>query len=176
MNIYAGLCLLPVALWLWHPILTHNSLGLCAYLATVLVYIPMAVIDLGRMLMKCCWQRLRPRQTRLPDVINVKLVQHQSRVPRHLNSFALQGILFGLGSIFVVWTFTIGVTPPFLDGTVVLNESQALQEAVNNGQKYFIAANLWNNEVILDQWGRELIRAIEILGSENLGLYFHCGK
>ncbi|ODQ70985.1 hypothetical protein LIPSTDRAFT_5732 [Lipomyces starkeyi NRRL Y-11557] len=121
--------------------------------------------------MKCCWQRRRPRQTEIfntADVINVKLVEHQWRVPLHVNSIALQGLLFGLGSMFVVWTFTIGVSPPFSDGTVVLNESQALQEAVNNGRKYFIAANLWNNEAILDQWGKELIRAIEILGSENV--------
>ncbi|KAK9234895.1 cryptococcal mannosyltransferase 1-domain-containing protein [Lipomyces kononenkoae] len=173
MNFCARFCLLPVVLWLWHPILTHNSLGLCAYLATVFVYVPVAVIYLGWRLVKHWGKRQNDETTWEVDIfkiadVDVKGVENHWRVPRHLSSLALQGLLFGLGSMFVVWTLTVGIASPFSDGKAVLGASPVLQEALTNSQKYYIAANLRNNEAILDHWGRELIQAIKILGSENV--------
>ncbi|KAK9427448.1 cryptococcal mannosyltransferase 1-domain-containing protein [Lipomyces doorenjongii] len=177
MNFYARFCLLPVILWLWHPIITHNSLGLCAYLSLVFVYIPVAVIGLGWDLMNSYWKQ--QREETLPSwQIEILMTTghdvkrgagHYRLSLRHLNGNAQQGLLFAVGVIFVVWTFTIGVASPFPDGKIFLRDSQVLREALNKQtEKYYIAANFWNDEAILDQWGRELIRAIDILGPQNV--------
>ncbi|KAK9385880.1 cryptococcal mannosyltransferase 1-domain-containing protein [Lipomyces mesembrius] len=177
MKFYARFCLLPVILWFWHPIITHNSLGLCTYLASVFVYIPVAVIGLGWELTSFYWKR--QREETLPSwQIEIfattghdvkRRVQHYRLSLRRLNGCALQGLLFVLGAMFVVWTFTIGVASPFPDGKIFLRDSQVLQVALSKQtEKYYIAANFWNNEAILDQWGREMIRAIDILGPENV--------
>ncbi|WWC85998.1 uncharacterized protein L201_000869 [Kwoniella dendrophila CBS 6074] len=67
-----------------------------------------------------------------------------------------------ISSLFLIYLFNLGFTPP----TKPIPDK--LPEEVNGiKQKYFIAANMHNNESVLSEWSAQLIKLIFHLGREN---------
>ncbi|KAK9459864.1 cryptococcal mannosyltransferase 1-domain-containing protein [Lipomyces oligophaga] len=137
----AGFLLAPAVVFrLKYLIITHNSLTLALFVAAIFVFLPFLLFR--------------------AFVRSLKVVSSSPRLQLSYNSL----VLLIIASSYCFFVFSLGLSSPFPSTALYVPQSSSDSPE----EAYFIAANFFNNEQILPNWIREIIKLIDVLGENNV--------
>nr|XP_019048948.1 hypothetical protein I302_02728 [Kwoniella bestiolae CBS 10118]OCF27878.1 hypothetical protein I302_02728 [Kwoniella bestiolae CBS 10118] len=99
--------------------------------------------------------------TTLTDLVFSLLRQRESTTTIMARYTPLRKMGLAISTVFLIYLFNLGFTPQ--------THTQSSPAAMDGSkEKYFIAANMHNNEAVLSEWSSQLIKLIFHLGRDNV--------
>ncbi|KAK9374263.1 cryptococcal mannosyltransferase 1-domain-containing protein [Lipomyces chichibuensis] len=140
-------------------ILTHNSLNLSAFVAFIFVYLPCKFVVF-------VYRTFGVVHHNTENAIlgkNSYATHHEPRI----RIIVRNTLIIITGMIYTVFIYTYGLKSPYPRHAA---ETQFVKERLNlrTNDAYFIAANFYNNDDILPSWIAEIVKLIDVLGSDNI--------
>ncbi|KAK9430874.1 cryptococcal mannosyltransferase 1-domain-containing protein [Lipomyces doorenjongii] len=142
-------------------ILTHNSLNLSAFVAFIFVYLPCKFVVF-------VYRTLITRHKVVNHNTDIAILGKVGYATHHASKITGRNALIIItGLIYTVFIYTYGLRSPYPRHAA---ETQFAKERLNSrtNDAYFIAANFYNNNDILPSWIAEIVKLIDVLGSDNV--------